>query len=173
MWKNRLCYILIAIFLAINIPSTTQSAVSKLHGAPAWVKIVSGAWLIAIGTSWYFKYKNKPSETPVDLHSLEYVKTSAIDTLTYLASKSELDSLASLKSVESINKYVENWWAQNTPESAPLWREVYRERFQEADRKFGWKSDQGRVYILYGPPADRYRHPMPGQGISAVPSGVV
>jgi len=60
-----------------------------------------------------------------------------------------------------------NLWMMSAAEvglSAAIFRHDYLQRIKEADEKYkssfkpGWKTDQGRIFLKYGPPSDIERH---------------
>jgi len=125
---------------------------------PAWVQSVSLLWITAIGVSWWYQHK-KPE--PVPVRSLEQIREAAIDTLRYLATPVELDSIRQMGDTVTIKTWVNAWWIhqyQDPVRSAAL-RDEYTRRFRVADSHYGWSTDRGRVYILYGPPEHIEHHP--------------
>ena len=97
-------------------------------------------------------------EMPPPLRSFQY----ALESLRYVTTKKELDSLDRGSDIERRRKFESFWAARDrTPETA--YNEVmteYYTRVDHAARTFstlrqddGSKTDRGRIYILYGPPA--------------------
>ncbi|MBD3291144.1 GWxTD domain-containing protein [candidate division KSB1 bacterium] len=90
---------------------------------------------------------------------IEYIK--------YLLPKTELDRLKELLSTEAKREFLSDFWDSRNPDpsrSANEFRQVYLERARMANEQFGgfkdgWKTDMGRVFMLYGPPTDIERHP--------------
>jgi len=80
--------------------------------------------------------------------------------LAYLVTEQELHQFDQLDA-QGKAKYVEAFWAARSPE----FRMEHVRRFGFANQMFGspttpgWKSDRGRVYIVYGPPDDVEREP--------------
>jgi len=85
------------------------------------------------------------------------------DRMIYVASRAERDMYKSLKSAEAKREFVSSLW--QSPRNGDAlnglaYREQYLARARETETRFksparpGWKSDRGRVFILYGP-ADR------------------
>lgn len=86
----------------------------------------------------------------------------------YIASIDEIKRWNSLIDLESKKVFMFNFWKQrdpnpNTPENER--KLEYFERVRRADdmyksaREKGWKSDRGRVYIVYGEPSEIDRFP--------------
>jgi GWxTD domain-containing protein len=80
---------------------------------------------------------------------------------TYICTKDERNIWKSLSGSESKRKFLTKFWRDRDPDYSTPNNEAYdvynqliasaNEQFRTAYRK-GWKSDRGRVFILYGPP---------------------
>lgn len=86
----------------------------------------------------------------------------------YIASSDEIKRWNSLTNLESKRIFLFNFWKQrdpnpNTPENER--KLEYFERVKKADEMFrgtrekGWRSDRGRVFIVYGEPSEIDRYP--------------
>lgn len=81
--------------------------------------------------------------------------------MNYIYDKPEKEFYASLSNVEAKKKYIYGLWRRPTENglSAFAYREQYLGRAQYSNNQFksvfskGWKSDRGRVFILYGVPS--------------------
>ncbi len=83
------------------------------------------------------------------------------DMARYVATKGEKDIWASLSGSESKRKFLTKFWRDRDPDQTTPFNEFYseykqrvmlcNEQFRTAYRA-GWRSDRGRVYILYGSP---------------------
>jgi GWxTD domain-containing protein len=88
-----------------------------------------------------------------------------LEQLQYIASREELQPLRSEDQGERMKAWDGLWerWAP-VAQSKAL-QEEYYQRVKSANAEFtngvhpGWKTDQGRIYILYGPPDEIQRHP--------------
>lgn len=108
-------------------------------------------------------------DMPFSLRDVDY----ALDALRYIATDRELDSLKS-GSFESRRNNLEGFWKARDKTPATAYNELmtqYYRRVDHAVRTFGtlrqpdgYRSDRGRVYILYGPPTrtDRTLDPKSG-----------
>ncbi|MGH1365559.1 MAG: GWxTD domain-containing protein [Calditrichia bacterium] len=82
----------------------------------------------------------------------------------YIATKDEVVVYKTLSTVDEKRKYVYDFWNRREKSSPGLQAEYYG-RVKEANQQFsfsglrGWKSDMGRVHIVYGPPSQRERIP--------------
>lgn len=86
----------------------------------------------------------------------------------YLADLRERAAFLRLTSDEERNRFIEQFWERRNPTPGSpengFKTEHYRQ-LSEANRKFaskslaGWRTDRGRIYILYGPPDEMESHP--------------
>lgn len=90
----------------------------------------------------------------------------AIEQLAYLATRREINRISKGDREERKSKFLKFWKTKDpTPgtEKNELMIEYYRRVFY-ANRNFsenmeGWRTDRGRIYIIYGPPDNVDRHP--------------
>lgn len=79
--------------------------------------------------------------------------------LYYLMSKKEYEQLMSIENDLELKKAIDRFWLTNVKNSkiAKSVVELFYQRVEEANKQFsnfkeGWKTDQGMIYILFGPP---------------------
>ena len=78
----------------------------------------------------------------------------------YIISESEKDVFRSLRTSRQREEFIESFWKRRDPTpNTPFneFREEHYRRIEYAKEKFfegtaGWRSDRGRVYIMFGPP---------------------
>ncbi len=89
------------------------------------------------------------------------------DKIIYYRNTAENDAWEKLKTLDEKRKYLYKFWKRrDTNLSTPRVesRDEYFKRVKEANRSYkqsfteGWKTDRGRVYIVYGPPTEVERH---------------
>lgn len=88
--------------------------------------------------------------------------------ISYLATNKELKTFDGL-SLQGKREFLRQFWRSRDPDpSTPqneFKNEYYRrwryavDHYSNFDRKDGWQSDMGRIYILYGPPDQIERNP--------------
>lgn len=89
--------------------------------------------------------------------------------LSYIGTKDELSMYDQL-SLSGKRQFIREFWRKKDPDTSTAENELkieYYRRWEESKRKYstnqldedGWKTDMGRVYILYGEPDDIERHP--------------
>jgi GWxTD domain-containing protein len=93
-----------------------------------------------------------------------------VDEVRYIMTDEELRAFRALKTDEERDKYIGVFWARrdpdpDTPENE--YKDQYYERMQYANEHFssgipGWKTDRGRIYIMYGRPDEIEPHPAGG-----------
>ena len=82
----------------------------------------------------------------------------------------ERKTFTSLSTDEEREQFIEQFWERRNPSPGSPeneFREEYYRRIAYANERFssgwpGWKTDRGRIYIMYGPPDEREQHPMGG-----------
>lgn len=86
----------------------------------------------------------------------------------YIASSSEIKTWSNLDNIDSKKQFLFNFWKQRDPDPNTAeneFKKEYFDRVRKADemfrtpRELGWKSDRGRVYIVYGEPSEIDRYP--------------
>lgn len=90
----------------------------------------------------------------------------------YIITAEEKSNFLKLTTNQDRDRFVVNFWEQRNPHpgsgSNPFKEEHYR-RLAYVNQHFasevpGWKTDRGRIYILYGPPDERETHPTSSGG---------
>lgn len=88
----------------------------------------------------------------------------------YIITPQERDAYKKLKTNEEREQFIELFWRRRDPDpdtDENEYREEYYERIAYANEHYssgipGWKTDRGRVYIMYGKPDELETHPMGG-----------
>jgi GWxTD domain-containing protein len=142
------------------------SAQEREPGTPTWVHVVSWGSVAVMGGVWAYK---KFVKAPQPQKEKTY-KEMAFDEISYISTPAERKALKKLVTAEEVSAYMDEFWKRrdptpDTPENEL--KDEYSRRFMHADTSFGyrqrgegWKTDMGRVYILYGPPDDIGTWPM-------------
>jgi GWxTD domain-containing protein len=91
------------------------------------------------------------------------------NTCDYLSTMDEKNEWKRLETVESKRKFVYDFWKKRDPNTKTTINELKEEYFKRVkyanenfaniSQKYGWKTDMGRVYIMYGAPTEVERHP--------------
>lgn len=90
----------------------------------------------------------------------ESYKEKALDDLYSILTPKEMKQLKALNNEDDINRFIERFWKDLDPIPETAENELkieYEKRLAKADQEFGnhrgWgRSDQKRVFLLYGPP---------------------
>jgi len=107
-----------------------------------------------------------PFETEVSNYNEDELNA-AIEELKMLVSDSDWRIIESLND-EGKRQYIINYWNERDPQPMTAineYRQIFEERKRQADEKYGiwdtpgWKTNRGRVWILYGTPDDIEYHP--------------
>lgn len=81
--------------------------------------------------------------------------------VTYDVMDAERAQYGALTSLDAKRRFMADFWARREPGK----RDMYMQRVAETNRQFsafkkeGYRTDRGRVFIIYGPPDDVERHP--------------
>lgn len=86
----------------------------------------------------------------------------------YIATSSEIDKYKKLNTLEGKRTFIDDFWKYrdanpSTPENEYF--KDYLQRIEIANERYthmgkiGWKTDRGRVYLLYGEPSEIERYP--------------
>jgi len=105
----------------------------------------------------YFQHKIKPDVT-------KSIELDEFGPLQYIIDKREFEQLNSLESKERDEK-IEQFWVERNPDQdneENQLRDEFIRRIEFANQNFislvknnkGWQTDQGKIYIIYGPPDD-------------------
>jgi GWxTD domain-containing protein len=88
----------------------------------------------------------------------------------YIITDEERKAFKALKTDEERDQFIENFWLRrdpdpDTPENE--YKEQYFERIQYANEHYssgipGWRTDRGRIYIMFGKPDELESHPAGG-----------
>jgi GWxTD domain-containing protein len=89
----------------------------------------------------------------------------------YIITDEEKKAFKKLATDEEREQFIEIFWRRRDPDpdtEENEYREEHYERIAYANEHFasgipGWKTDRGRIYIMYGPPHEKESHPMGGQ----------
>jgi GWxTD domain-containing protein len=95
-----------------------------------------------------------------------------LDKISYIISKQERKIFRELPE-DGRDAFIEEFWKRRDPDpDTPFneFRAEYEDRVAKAAMLFhgegrpGWRTDRGRIYILFGPPSERLTYPMDGSG---------
>lgn len=90
----------------------------------------------------------------------------------YIISQNEKEIFKSLATSEQRDEFIRNFWKRRDPSPmTPVnqFKEEHYRRIEYANRRYfegtaGWRSDRGRVYIMFGPPDFFETNPGGGRG---------
>jgi GWxTD domain-containing protein len=90
--------------------------------------------------------------------------------VTYVITDEEKKAFKKLATDDERERFIEEFWRRRDPDpdtDENEFKEEYYERIAYANEHFasgipGWKSDRGRIWIMYGKPDERETHPMGG-----------
>ncbi len=86
----------------------------------------------------------------------------------YIATSNEIDEYNKITELEGKRKYLYEFWKKRDPDSSTPGNEFYNKYFSRvkaSNQKYstisraGWRSDRGRIFIMYGDPSEIERYP--------------
>ncbi|HJQ70291.1 MAG TPA: GWxTD domain-containing protein [Blastocatellia bacterium] len=88
----------------------------------------------------------------------------------YIITDEERKAFKTLKTDEERDQFIEQFWLRRDPDPDTTeneYKEEYYQRIQYANEKYasgipGWKTDRGRIYIMFGKPDEIESHPAGG-----------
>jgi GWxTD domain-containing protein len=88
----------------------------------------------------------------------------------WIITDEERKAFKALKTDEERDQFIEQFWLRRDPDPDTVeneYKEQYWERVQYANEKFasgiaGWRTDRGRIYIMFGKPDEIESHPAGG-----------
>jgi len=90
--------------------------------------------------------------------------------VTYIITDEERKAFKKLATDDERERFIEEFWRRRDPDpdtDENEFKEEYYERIAYSNEHFssgipGWKTDRGRIWIMYGKPDERETHPMGG-----------
>lgn len=100
----------------------------------------------------------------------DYYKKWLNEDVMYIITTEERDTFKQLTTDEERENFIEQFWARRNPdprESSNEFKAEHYRRIAYANERFhsgvpGWKTDRGRIYVLYGEPDGKESHPSGG-----------
>ena len=114
--------------------------------------------------------RDKNFEVDESRATVGFASTQSVEVLRYVATEEENSEIGKLKDEDARKAFWDAFWRRRdptpeTPENEA--RDAFYQRVQYANQHFGvggpqwpgWKSDMGRIYIVWGPPDEVTRSP--------------
>jgi GWxTD domain-containing protein len=139
--------------------------VSRLPALAAFALL--GALLFAAGPAAVAGGQNAKSNKKMSRAHADF-----LDKVSYIISKQERKIFRELPESDR-DAFVEEFWKRRDPEPETAFNEYraeYEDRVAKSGMLFngegrpGWRTDRGRIYILFGPPSERLTYPMDSAG---------
>ena len=135
-----------------------------------WLLLFSSViLLLGSGLAYSSPQKAKKTRSPEDDRS-QYYKKWLNEDVVYIITDEEKSVFKSLQTDEEREKFIEQFWARRNPDPRNpenTFKEEHYRRIAYCNEHFasgipGWKTDRGRIYIMYGQPAEIDAHPSGG-----------
>lgn len=124
---------------------------------PTWMKVAGGVtFAFALG-KWHSNHFRNNSK----LNPKYSEKDSSSYAIGYILTGDSLKMFKRLRNEKDRSEFINSFWKELDPypfDSKNELREEFEKRISYANKKFilerkrGWRTDRGRVYIMYGPP---------------------
>jgi GWxTD domain-containing protein len=131
--------------------------------------------ILGLGFSTVYSFAASPADKPKnkkneDSDRTQYYKKWLDEDVSYIISDEERKVFKDLKTDEEREAFIEQFWARRNPDprsSSNSFKEEHYRRIAYANQMFasgipGWKTDRGRIYIMYGKPDEIESHPTGG-----------
>jgi GWxTD domain-containing protein len=138
--------------------------------------------LLCLGLT--YSFSNPPTDKPKsnattdkskqkkknDSDQIQYYKRWMDEDVRWIISEEERGVFKNLKTDEERDSFIEQFWARRNPNprlADNAFKEEHYRRIAYANEHFasgmpGWKTDRGRIYIMYGKPDELESHPTGG-----------
>jgi GWxTD domain-containing protein len=148
---RRSCAAALAFVFAAPLTSLAQDSINKQKTDPQTPDVMSR------------ERNRKPELKDVYKHWLE-------QDVPYIITDEERKQFKKLQTDEEREQFIEAFWRRRDPDpdtDENEYKEQYYERVAYANEHFasgipGWKTDRGRIYIMFGPPDEKESHPSGG-----------
>ncbi len=130
--------------------------------------------MIAFGSASFAVAQEKGKKDPNEKKKRDELKSVykkwLDEDVNYIITDEERKAFKTLKTDEERDQFIEQFWLRRDPDpdtNENEYKEQYYERIQYANEKFasgipGWKTDRGRIYIMFGKPDEIEAHPAGG-----------
>ena len=150
------------------IPQKPSSALTPVFAAGVLMLIASVAL-----TAW--QTKTPQPRTPEVSPYTKWLEEDAA----YIITDAERAAFERLQTDGEREKFIEQFWLRRDPTPGTPENEFQQEHYRRiqyandhfASTRVGWKTDRGRIYIMFGPPDEREMHPK-GNATRAYPFDV-
>jgi len=133
---------------------------------------VAMTFLLGAGAGLFAQDQQDPSNKPRNVKpELKKAYKDWLDKdVTYIITDEERKAFKKLATDDERERFIEEFWRRRDPDpdtDENEFKEEYYERIAYANEHFssgipGWKTDRGRIWIMYGKPDERETHPMGG-----------
>jgi len=97
----------------------------------------------------------------------DYFQKWLTEDVLYIITDQERSVFLKLTTTEEKERFIESFWQHRDSESQTSWNEFKEEHYRRiaySNENFhsgqnGWRTDRGRIYIVFGPPTSIERHP--------------
>ncbi len=114
--------------------------------------------------------KTKPQKKKNDSDQVQYYKKWLDEDVRWIISEEERSVFKNLKNDEEKDSFIEQFWARRNPNprlADNAFKEEHYRRIAYSNEHFasgipGWRTDRGRIYVMFGKPDELESHPTGG-----------
>ena len=128
--------------------------------------IAASVGMLVLGAAGLIGWQAKAQTPPVESQNVSPYTKWLNEDVAYIVNDQERIVFRELRTDEERNHFIEQFWLRRdptpgTPENE--YKEEHYRRIQYANDHFGstvpgWKTDRGRIYIVFGPPDERHEY---------------
>jgi len=149
------------------------------HRSTTWLVLL----LLLVSTAFAKPVQKQKKQKNADQirqeEAADYWKKWLREDVVYIIAPEEADVFLGLTTEEEKESFVEQFWRRRDPDLRTGENEFRAEHFRRieyANERYhagidGWKTDRGMIYIKYGPPDRRERHPIGGAYLRPINEG--
>ncbi len=109
----------------------------------------------------------------------DYFQKWLAEDVRYIVTPQERSVFLKLTTDEERERFIESFWQRRDPDPQTAWNEFKEEHYRRiayANETFhsgrdGWRTDRGRIHIVFGPPTSIERHPTGGTYLRPMEEG--
>jgi GWxTD domain-containing protein len=135
-----------------------------------WVLLLSVVMGAGLGAAIAISGPLQEKKNSEDSDRAKYYKKWLTEDVDYIITDEERAVFKALKTDEEREKFIEQFWERRNPDPRSSYNEFKEEHYRRiayANERFhsgipGWKTDRGRIYIVYGKADEIESHPSGG-----------
>lgn len=162
----------VGVFPVVNLPTDSYTLEEVLMDSTSKVGISSSKRFYVYNPQKLIKDTTVANNSNIYNSQFSVMTAEELDDIfqkaKYIATQEEINKYSKLKTLEGKRQFMYEFWKSRDTDPSTSKNEFYEEymkRVRISNQKYGslntpgWKSDRGRVYIMYGEPSEIDRYP--------------